>query len=157
MAVVTICSDFGAQKMKSVTVSTISPSICHEVMGLDAMTLVFWMLSFPSSSPYILTRKTLGAPINCTITFEQIQSRKSICFSPLKIHTHTHAHAHQATSTLSSSPLIQIPNPCSNKSATCFPPANQPQLLQAAPSEGCDQVLPSWLPPAASNWSANPD
>ena len=28
-------------KIKSVTVSTASPSICHEVMGLDAMILVF--------------------------------------------------------------------------------------------------------------------
>ena len=27
--------------IKSATVSTISPSICHEVMGLDAMILVF--------------------------------------------------------------------------------------------------------------------
>ena len=34
MAAVTICSNFGAQKMKSLTVSTVSPSICHEVMGL---------------------------------------------------------------------------------------------------------------------------
>ena len=33
-------------KIKSVTISTISPSICHEVMGPDAMILVFWMLSF---------------------------------------------------------------------------------------------------------------
>ena len=33
-------------KIKSATVSTISPSICHEVMGPDAMILVFWMLSF---------------------------------------------------------------------------------------------------------------
>ena len=33
-------------KIKSLTVSIISPSICHEVMGLDAMILVFWMLSF---------------------------------------------------------------------------------------------------------------
>ena len=31
---------------ESVTVSTVSPSICHEVMGLNAMMLVFWMLSF---------------------------------------------------------------------------------------------------------------
>ena len=30
-------------KIKSVTVS---PSVCHGVMGLDAMVLVFWMLSF---------------------------------------------------------------------------------------------------------------
>ena len=46
MAAVTICSDFGAQKNKSATVSTVSPSISHEVMGPDAMILVFWMLSF---------------------------------------------------------------------------------------------------------------
>ena len=32
-------------KIKSLTVSTVSPSICHEVMGPDAMILVFWMLS----------------------------------------------------------------------------------------------------------------
>ena len=37
MAAVTICSDFGAQKIKSDTVSTVSPSISHEVMGLDAI------------------------------------------------------------------------------------------------------------------------
>ena len=29
------------QKIKSDTVSTVSPSICHEVMGLDAVILVF--------------------------------------------------------------------------------------------------------------------
>ena len=33
------------KKIKSVTVSTFFPSICHEVMGPDAMILVFWMLS----------------------------------------------------------------------------------------------------------------
>ena len=33
-------------KMQSATIPTISPSICHEVMGPDAMILVFWMLSF---------------------------------------------------------------------------------------------------------------
>jgi len=33
-------------KIKSATVSTVSSSICHEVMGPDAMTLVFWMLSY---------------------------------------------------------------------------------------------------------------
>ena len=32
-------------KIKSDTVSTVSPSICHEVKGPDAMILVFWMLS----------------------------------------------------------------------------------------------------------------
>ena len=41
MAAVTVYSDFGAPKMNAVTVSTVSPSICHEVMGPDAMILVF--------------------------------------------------------------------------------------------------------------------
>ena len=34
------------KKINSDTVPTVSPSICHEVMGPDAMMLVFWMLSF---------------------------------------------------------------------------------------------------------------
>ena len=34
------------RKIKSVTASIFSPSICHEVMEPDAMILVFWMLSF---------------------------------------------------------------------------------------------------------------
>uniref|UniRef100_A0AC11DA87 Uncharacterized protein n=1 Tax=Ovis aries TaxID=9940 RepID=A0AC11DA87_SHEEP len=42
MAAVTICSDFGVPpKIKSDTVSTVSPSISHEVMGPDAMIFVF--------------------------------------------------------------------------------------------------------------------
>ena len=34
------------RKIKSDTVSTVSPSISHEVMGPDAMIFIFWMLSF---------------------------------------------------------------------------------------------------------------
>ena len=34
------------QNIKSTTVSAVSPSISHEVMGLDAMIFVFWTLSF---------------------------------------------------------------------------------------------------------------
>ena len=34
------------KKIQSVTVSIVFPSICHEVMGPDAMILVFWMLRF---------------------------------------------------------------------------------------------------------------
>ena len=33
-------------KIKSATVSTVFSSMCHEVIGPDAMILVFWMLSF---------------------------------------------------------------------------------------------------------------
>ena len=34
------------RKIKSATVSTVSPSTCHEVMGPDAMIFIFWMLRF---------------------------------------------------------------------------------------------------------------
>ena len=46
MATVTISSDSGAQKNKICYCFHCFPSICHEVMGLDAMILVFWMLNF---------------------------------------------------------------------------------------------------------------
>ena len=42
MAAIIVCSE----KIKSVTVSVVPPSLCHEVMGLDAITFVLWMLSF---------------------------------------------------------------------------------------------------------------
>ena len=44
----------------SVSVSTFPPSMLHEVMGLNAMILVFWMLSFKrafSLSPFALIKK----------------------------------------------------------------------------------------------------
>ena len=47
----TIFSDFEPKKINSVTVSIVSPSICHEVIGPDAMIFIFWLLSFkPASS-----------------------------------------------------------------------------------------------------------
>ena len=46
MAAVTICSDFGAPEIKSDTVYNVSLSIYHELMGPDAMILIFWMFNF---------------------------------------------------------------------------------------------------------------
>ena len=40
------------KKIKFVTISIVSPSICHEVMGLDAMIFVFWILSFRPTFPF---------------------------------------------------------------------------------------------------------
>ena len=52
------------KKIKYVTVSIVSPSICHEVMGLDAMILIFWMLSFKqtfSLSTFILIKRLFSS------------------------------------------------------------------------------------------------
>ena len=65
MPAITICSDFGAQKNKVSHVFTVSPFICHEVMAVDAMILVFLMLSFkptfcsPLSLSYIYKIKMI--------------------------------------------------------------------------------------------------
>ena len=51
-------------KIKSATVSTVSPSICHEEMGPDAMILVFWMLSFKpifSLSPFTFIKRLFSS------------------------------------------------------------------------------------------------
>ena len=44
-AAVIICNDFGAQKIKYLSVSIVSLSICHEVIRPDTMIFIFWMLS----------------------------------------------------------------------------------------------------------------
>ena len=48
-----------AKKIKSVTISTFSSSICHEVMGPAAMIFVFGMLSFKSAYSFSLSSSTL--------------------------------------------------------------------------------------------------
>ena len=53
-------------KIKSVTVSTVSPSICHEMMGPDAMIFVFWMLSFKptfSLSSFTFIRRLVNSSL----------------------------------------------------------------------------------------------
>ena len=50
------------RKIKSATISIVSPSICHEVMGPDGMILVFWLLSFKSTfslSSFTFIKKAL--------------------------------------------------------------------------------------------------
>ena len=56
----------GPPKIKSDTVSTVSPSISHEVMGPDAMILVVWMLSFKPSfhSPLSLSSRGFLVPLH---------------------------------------------------------------------------------------------
>ena len=51
-----LMADFGAQENKVCHYFHCFPSICHEMMGPDAMILVFWMLSFkPTFSLFSFT------------------------------------------------------------------------------------------------------
>ena len=49
MTAIKIHNDFEAYKNEVCPICNYYPSICHEVMGPDAMILVFWMLSFKPS------------------------------------------------------------------------------------------------------------
>ena len=64
------------KKIKFVTVSTVSPSMCHEVMGPDAIIFVFWMLSFKPtfslSSSFTFIKRLYGLP-------RWLSSKKSAC------------------------------------------------------------------------------
>ena len=54
------------RKIKSDTFSTVSPSICHEMMGPDAMTFVLWMLSFQPAfklSPFTFTKRLFSSSL----------------------------------------------------------------------------------------------
>ena len=55
-----------SSKIKSATVSTVSRSICHEVMEPDAMILAFWMLFKPtfSVSSYTFTMRFFSSSLS---------------------------------------------------------------------------------------------
>ena len=68
------------KKMKSDTVLTFSPSICHEVMRPDAMILVFCMLSFKpafSLSSFTFTKRLLFlGNFNCVSQVKTVTNNK---------------------------------------------------------------------------------
>ena len=67
MAAVTICSDFEAPKIKSVTVSTVSPSISHEMMGPDAMIFVTsWQIDGETVADFIFLGSKITADGDCS-------------------------------------------------------------------------------------------
>ena len=65
MATVTICSDFGVQESKVSRCFHCFPIYYYEVMGLDAMNLIFWMLSFKPAfyTPLSLSSRGTLAPL----------------------------------------------------------------------------------------------
>ena len=68
------------KKRKSITISIVSPSICHEVMGPDAMIFIFWMFSFKSAFP--LSSFTL---INRLLSFSSLSALMVVSSAYLRI------------------------------------------------------------------------
>ena len=89
MPAITICSDFGGnphqKKKKSETVSTVPPSICHEMMGPDAMILVFWMLSFKptfSLSSFTFIKRLVSSFSLCAVRVVSSAYLRLLIFLP---------------------------------------------------------------------------
>ena len=75
-------------KIKSFTVYTVSPFICHEVMGLDAMILVFWMLSFKpifSLSSFTFIKRLLSSSFSAIRVVSSAYLRLLIFFPAIFI------------------------------------------------------------------------
>jgi len=79
-----------SRKIKSDTVSTVSPSICHEVMGLDAMILVFWMLSFKPT--FSLSTFTFIKRLFSSSSLSAIRVVSSAYINSATPHTPHHVH-----------------------------------------------------------------
>ena len=65
------------KKIKSLTVSIVSPSICHELMGPDAMIFIYWKLS--SKSAFSLSSFTLIKRLFSSSSFSAIRVVSSSC------------------------------------------------------------------------------
>ena len=66
MAAITVSNNFGTQEYKICHCFHFSTSICHEVMVLDAMILVLWMLSFKpafSLSSFTLLKRLFSSSL----------------------------------------------------------------------------------------------
>ena len=73
------------KKIKSVTLSIVSPYICHEVMGLHAMILVIWMLSFKpafSLSSFTLIKRLFSSSLLSAIKVISSACQRSLIFFP---------------------------------------------------------------------------
>ena len=73
------------QNIKSDTVSTVSPSISYEVMGLDAMIFVFWMLSFKptfSLSSFTFIKRLLSSSLLSAIRVVSSAYLRLLIFPP---------------------------------------------------------------------------
>ena len=73
------------KKIKSVTVCIVSPSICHEVMELDAMILIFWMLSFKlafSLSSFTFIKRLFSASSLSAIAYATSAYLRLLIFLP---------------------------------------------------------------------------
>ena len=78
---------FEPKKIKSLTVSIVCPSICHEVIRPDAMILVFWMLNFKpafSHSSFTFIKRLFSSSLLSVIRVVSSAFLRLLIFLPAK-------------------------------------------------------------------------
>ena len=128
-------------KIKSDTVSTVSPSIYHEVMGPDAMIFVFWMLSFKPT--FSLSSFTF---IKRLFSSSSLSARWVVSFAYLRLFIFLPANLFQAC--VSSSPAFHMifSTYMLNKQGDNIQPWCTPFLIWKQPIVPCPVLsVPSWL------------
>ena len=86
MSAVTVHSDFEAQENKVWHYSIFCPCICHEVMGLDAMILVFWMCFKPafSLSSFTFIKRLFSSLLSAIVQFSSFAQSCPTFRNPMK-------------------------------------------------------------------------
>ena len=131
--------------------STVSPSICHEVMGPDAMILVFWMLSFKPT--FSLSSFTF---IKRLFSSSSLSAIRVVSSAYLKVASHKRPHIVFVVQSLSRVWLFVTPWTAAHKAFLSFTifqsllklmsiesviPSNH--LVLCHPFSSCPQSLPA--------------
>jgi len=108
-------------KIKSDAVSTVSPSISHEVTGPDAMILVFWMLSFKPTFSLSSSVQFSSVAQSCPTLYDPINHSTPGLPVHHQLPEFTQTHVHRVSDAIQpshppSSPSPPAPNPSQHQS-----------------------------------------
>ena len=124
-------------KMKSANICTVSPSICHEVMGPDAMILVFWRLRFKptfSLTSFTFINSHYSVQFSCSVMSDSLWPRESQHARPLCPSRTPGVHPNSCPSSWWCHPAI---------SSSVVPFSSCPQSLPASGSFPMSQLFAS--------------
>ena len=126
-------------KIKSLTVYIVFPSICHEVMGLDAVILFFWMLSFKpnfSLSSFTFIKMLFSSLLSA---IRVVSSAYLVQFSCSVVSDSLQPHELQHTRPPCPSPTPRVHSNSCPSSQWCHPAISS----SVVPFSSCPQSLPA--------------
>ena len=142
------------RKTKSATISIVSPSICHEVMGLDAMIFVFWMLSFK----LIVSFQFSCSVVSDSLRPHELQHTRPPCLSPTPgVHSDSHPLSQWCHPAISSFVVPSPPAPNPSQHHSLFQWVNSShEVAKVLEFQASASVLPmntrDWSPLGWTGW-----